>query len=99
MLITGLDWDDDNVAHIARHGVSPSEVADVCYGEHFAEKDPDSKSHGEDRYILSGQTQSGRYLDVVVERLHGTYFRPVAAFEMTETYKRSYKKRLRGRRP
>ena len=95
MKITGLDWDDENIGHIARHGVSPEEFEDVCYGIHYCKKDPGSKSRGKARYILAGQTAGGRYLDIVIERLYGTRFRPVGAFEMSEAYKRTYKNRLR----
>jgi uncharacterized protein len=95
MKITELEWDDNNVDHIGRHGVSPQEVEEVCYGLHYSKKDSDSKGHGKERYILAGQTEAGRYLDVVIERLHTTCFRPVVAFEMSEPYKRSYRKKLR----
>ncbi len=89
-----MDWDDNNVLYIAKRGISPREVEEVCYGLHLYKRDPDSKSGGKERYILSGQTDDGRYLDVVIERVHGTYFRPVTAFEMSENYKRSYRKRV-----
>ncbi|MBI4333367.1 MAG: BrnT family toxin [Chloroflexi bacterium] len=94
MKITALDWDDNNVMEIAKHGVTPTEVEDVCYGAHFCKKDSKEKSKGRDRYILSGQTAQGRYLDVVIERKHGSYFRAVTGFDMSEKYKRSYKKIL-----
>ncbi len=89
MIITDLEWDDENIEHIARHNVNPQEVADVCFGLHISEK------AGEQRYILSGQSGEGRYLNVVVERVGKGLFRPVTAFEMSESYKRRYRKRLR----
>ncbi len=95
MHITDLEWDDDNVEHIARHGVSPAEVEDVCFGVHLSSRDPASKAQGKDRYILAGQSKGGRFLDVVVERLYGTTFRAVRAFEMSETAKKTYKNKLR----
>ena len=97
MKISGLEWDDYNDKEIARHGVSPDEVIDVCYGLHIMKKDPDSKRKGKERYILSGWSGSGRYLDVIIEKLYGTYFRPVTAFEMSENYKRSYQKKVENR--
>ncbi|GFP33374.1 hypothetical protein HKBW3S42_01709, partial [Candidatus Hakubella thermalkaliphila] len=27
------EWDDDNMEHIARHGVTPEQVEEVYYGE------------------------------------------------------------------
>lgn len=99
MKITGLDWDDENDAHISRHGVSPDEVGNICYGLHFSRRDPAAKSNGKERYILSGKTDNGRYLHVVVEWLRGTYFRPITAVDMSESHRRAYERRLRGRRP
>ena len=89
MQIIELEWDDVNVEHIAKHHVKPQEVEDVCLGIHLIEKE----SHK--RYILSGQTTAGRYLNVVIEQVGKGLFRPITAFEMSENYKRSYKKRLR----
>jgi len=89
MKIEGLDWDDENIEHIARHNVNPEEAEDVCFGAHISEK-----TAGQ-RYILSGQSTDGRYLNVVVERVRKGLFRPITAFEMSENYKRSYRKRLR----
>jgi uncharacterized protein len=86
--IDDLQWDDENIAHIARHEVNPDEVEDVCFGLHFSE------NTGNQRYVLSGQTAVGRYLNVVIERIGRGLFRPITAFEMSETYKRQYRKRL-----
>jgi len=89
MNIGGLYWDDENVEHIARHNVNPEEVEDVCFGIHI------SRREGSERYVLSGQSAGGRYLNVVVERVSKGLFRPITAFEMSKNYKRRYKKRLR----
>lgn len=88
MIINELQWDDENIEHIARHNVSPQEVEDVCFGFHISRKE-----RGQ-RYILSGQTSGGRYINVVVERLVKGLFKPITAFEMSENYKRRYRGRL-----
>jgi uncharacterized protein len=95
--IAGLDWDDSNIKEITRHHVNPDEVEEICYGLHIFRKDPDSKSKGKNRYIIAGKTPGGRYLDVIIEKLNGNYYRPVTAFEMSENYKRNFKKRLENR--
>ncbi len=92
MKIGDLQWDDQNIGHIAGHNVNPEEVEDICFGVHIA-----SKEEGR-RYILSGQSAGGRYLNVVVERVAKGLFRPITAFEMREGYKRRYRARLRSRR-
>lgn len=88
MIIGELEWDDENVEHIARHNVSPQEVEDVCFGLHISERQSNR------RYVLSGQTAAGRYLNVVVERIGAGLFRPITAFEMSESYKRRYRRRV-----
>ena len=88
MRISQLEWDDDNVEHIARHEVTPQEVEDICFGLHIARKEFGG------RYILAGQSAEGRYLNVVIETVSGSVFRPVTAFEMSETYKKSYRRRI-----
>lgn len=88
MKIGELNWDDNNIEHIARHGVTPQEVEDVCFGFHIYVRE------GRQRYVISGQSASGRYLNVVVEQVGKGVFRPITAFEMSENYKRRYKKRL-----
>jgi len=89
VIILELEWDDENIEHIGQHSVSPQEVEDVCFGFHISVRERNQ------RYILSGQTAAGRYLNVVIERVGKGLFRPITAFEMSENYKHSYKKRLR----
>ena len=89
VIISELLWDDENIQHIALHSVNPQEVEDVCFGVHISARER------EQRYILSGQSAGGRYLNVVVERMGKGLFKPITAFEMSESYKRRYRKRLR----
>lgn len=86
MNIEGLDWDDANVEHIARHQVSPSEVEEVCFGFFIFSRETAQ------RYILSGQSGNGRYLNIVIERTGKGLYRPITAFEMSEKYRRAYKR-------
>jgi hypothetical protein len=34
VLISGFDWDDDNILHIARHEFSPDEIEEVFAGNY-----------------------------------------------------------------
>jgi uncharacterized DUF497 family protein len=88
VIIGDLEWDDENVAHIARHNVKTEEVSDVCFSLNLSERE------GNSRYILAGQTRSGRYLNVVIEKVGKGMFRPVTAYEMDESQKARYKKRM-----
>lgn len=61
MKIDVLEWDDENIEHIARHNINPQEVEDVCFGTHLYKRDRPNI------YILSGQSSNGRCLNVVIE--------------------------------
>ncbi len=89
MKVGGLEWDDANIEHIGRHTITPAEVEDICFGTHIAYRGRHS------RYVLYGQTSNGRHIRVVLVRLYGTMFRPVTAFDMSESEKRNYRKRFR----
>ncbi len=89
VIIAELQWDDENVNHIARHRTDPQEVEDVCFGIHVI------RSEGEGRYILSGKTTTGRYLHAVIENIGKGLFRPITAFDMSEKHKRKYRRRLK----
>lgn len=88
MKIKSLHWDDVNIEHVARHGVSPANIEDVCFGEHI------SFRGRERRYILYGKTESGGMIMVVLERLYGQVFSPITARAMTEKEKHSYRKKV-----
>ena len=63
------------------------EVWEVC-------RDPLHLAHreGADRYRVYGQTEEGRYLFVVIERLSGTIYKPITARDMTEGEKSGYRR-------
>ena len=68
-----LIWDPGNIAHIARHGVTPDEVIDVCYGEHV------SRDAYAGRTMIIGRAGSGRMIAVVLEPQGGGVYYPVTA--------------------
>ena len=62
-----LEWDEENIGHIAEHEVEPSEVEDVvqqrCYPTRAVNK---SVRNGEERILLLGRTCADRHIFVVV---------------------------------
>lgn len=93
MTIGELIWPEERVEHIARHGVSPEEVEEVCFGRPLVLR---AKSRGENLvYYVLGQTEAGRYLFCAVIRLADGKGYPVTAREMTANEKRRYRKRKR----
>jgi uncharacterized DUF497 family protein len=84
--IESVEWDDINVKHIARHGVSQDEVEDICYGRHVGRK------NGKTRYVLSGQTREGKYLNIVIQLVYYNEYRPITAYPMNENQKTSFRR-------
>lgn len=89
MQIRRLRWNEWNIEHIQRHGVSQDEqdeVEDVCYSKHFAIKS------GRGKMALWGQTADGRYLLVVlVIEDYGDHY-PISVRDMDQKEKKQYRK-------
>jgi uncharacterized DUF497 family protein len=89
MRIALLIWPQDRIEHIARHGVTPAEVEETCFGEAFVQR---HRSKGQNPvYYVLGQTAAGRYLFCVVIRFPDGNGYPVTAREMTTKEKRRYR--------
>jgi uncharacterized DUF497 family protein len=77
------------VEHIARHGVSPDEFEEVCFGRSLVLR---ARSEGENPvYYILGQTQNGRYLFCVVIHFPDGNGFPVTARDMTAKEKRRFR--------
>ena len=74
--------------HIARHGVTPEEFEQVCFGLPLVLR---AKGTGQNPvYYLLGETDAGRPLFCVVTEFPGGKGYPVTARDMTTTEKRRY---------
>jgi hypothetical protein len=81
-----LIWDPGNVAHIARHYVTPDEVEEVCHGPFIA------RQAYRGRLMLIGPTQEGRMLTVVLDpepNENGVHY-PVTARPASRKDRRHY---------
>ena len=87
MYISGLEWDDYRVEHIARHNVDPDEVWEVCEDPHHL-----ARRHGHNRYLVYGQITDGRYLFAVLEHIRGTVYKTITARDMTTHEKRNFRR-------
>ncbi len=79
-----LEWDEDNEAHIARHGVDSWEVEEmILQGEYECIRHPKWRKNRKyaNRFLLRGRTLGGRPLLVVIERVGQERLRPVTAWE------------------
>jgi uncharacterized DUF497 family protein len=63
VVISGFEWDDSNVSHIARHRFSPDEVEEVFDGDYKVRR------ARQGRYVALGETLGGRLAFVVFSRL------------------------------
>jgi hypothetical protein len=83
--IKRLIWDTTNREHIARHGVTPDEVEEVCHGEYVVL----DGHHG--RLLVIGLTSKGRALTTVLdpEPEEGVYY-PVTARSADKKERRYY---------
>jgi len=90
MEIREFEWDDNNIEHIARHGVFPDEVENVAFDD-----DPwIRKGRKGTRYML-GYTVAGRYLFVVYVLKDRGIARVVTSMDMDEKTKKLYKRRVK----
>ena len=83
MRIKSFEWDDINVAHIARHNVTPDEVEEAF---EFRRRIYRSRAG---RYMLLGRSGAGRYIMVAFIISAGAV-RTITARDMTGTEKRLY---------
>ena len=90
MRIHEFIWPGERIDHIARHGVTPEEVEDVCFGKPWVRR---TRSGGENPvYHVLGQTDAGRYLFCVVIQFPDGNGYTVTARWMTERERRRYRK-------
>jgi uncharacterized protein len=82
VVISGFDWDDDNIFHIARHQFTAEEVEEVFAGEHKIRR------ARQKLYIALGQTLDGRLTFVVFRRLPGSVIRVITARDMDDSERR-----------
>lgn len=85
--ISRIRWTDAAITHVARHGVHPEEVEEVCFSG-----DPLIRSGREGLHYVLGQTDGGRYLFIVVREARPGEVRIVTAREM-DTKERAYYRR------
>jgi hypothetical protein len=95
------DWDEDNVNHIATHGLRPEQVEEVYYGEGpfptLAVKIRKKRGRvTEYRYRLWGTDASGMYIEAIIAPYpqYGLW-RCVTAFPMGPSTQKTYLRRIK----
>jgi hypothetical protein len=81
MRIREIIWPEDRIDHIARHGITPDEFEQVCFGQCLVLR---AKSEGENPvFHVLGITNGGRYLLCIVIRFPDGRGFPITARPMT----------------
>jgi len=83
--IRGFIWNEGNINHIARHGVTPQEVEEACFNQPLCRK---TKSN---LYLVYSQTDAGRYLLMVVRLDPINIVCTITARGMTDKERRYYR--------
>lgn len=83
-----FDWDDANRSHIAEHNVTPEEAEQVLANRPVVLSITQHPGP-EDRALVVGVTDAGRYLSVVFTA-RGERFRIVTAFPASPKRKRMF---------
>jgi uncharacterized DUF497 family protein len=87
VVISGFDWDDDNIFHIERHEFTPEEVEEVFAGNYKVRR------ARQKLYIALGETLDGRLAFVVFRRLPGGLIRVVTARDMEDKERRLFRRK------
>lgn len=88
MEIKEFEWNENNIEHIARQGVSPDEVENVAFDDAPWIK----KGRKGTRYML-GFTVAGRYLFTVYTLKNNGIAKVITSMDMDEKTRKLYKKR------
>ena len=88
MKIDGFEWDETNIVkNIIGHNTYPDEIEEVFYNKYKMRKTK------QDRYLLYGVSDSGRYLFIVFmlkKRRGSNIAKVISARDMTQKEKRFY---------
>ena len=87
MVISGFDWDDDNIFHIERYQFTPEEVEEVFAGKYVVRRTR------QQLYIALGETLDGRLAFVVFRRLPGGAICVVTARDMEDKERRLFRRK------
>ncbi len=85
--MSSFEWDEQNMDHVARHGVEPDEAEAVLDSAPLILRTEDRK------YLAYGQTDEGRYLLVVFVRKSSSPVRVITAREITDAEKKRQRRR------
>ncbi len=86
-IMPDLEWDDDNLAHFARHGITYDEVYEVFEGPTLRQR---GGTDAPDRFRVLGRTAAGRYLTILYQDKKAGLLRPFTGWDMLPHERRLY---------
>ncbi len=87
-----FEWDEDNVEHLARHGITPDEVEGLFQGPLLLRR---GGTDAPDRARVLGRTAAGRYLTIVIQEKAGGVTRPFTGWDMRPHERNLYDRQIR----
>jgi uncharacterized protein len=87
VIVSGFEWDEGNIVHLARHEFAPEEVEEVFAGSYKVRR------AREGRYIALGETVDGRLAFVVFRRMTRGVIRVVTARDMDDRERRMFRRK------
>jgi uncharacterized protein len=85
-------WNDWNVEHIERHGVSPEDAEKVVRGA----RGRFLREIGDDKWLAWGQGRGGRFLQAIFVLDHDETVYVIHARPLTNHEKRRYRRRTKS---
>jgi uncharacterized DUF497 family protein len=85
------EWDDDNVEHLALHGISVREVEELFEQPILRRR---GGTDAPDRFRMLGRTAAGRYLAIVVQDKGQGVIRPFTGWEMSRNEREIYNRQV-----
>ena len=82
-----IEWDEDNIDHLAAHHISPEEVEEVLEGRIVRRR---GGTDAPDRWRVLGRTAAGRYLALVCQVKADDVIRPITGWDMRPHERESY---------
>jgi uncharacterized protein len=87
-----FEWDDDNVEHLARHGITPEEVEELFEGPVIRRR---GGTDAPDRFRVLGRTAAGRYLAMIYQERARDVVRPFTGWDIRQHERRLYDRRVK----
>jgi uncharacterized protein len=88
-----FEWDDDDIEHLARHGITRYEAEEVLDGPQLRRR---GGTRAPDRFRVLGRTAAGRYLALVYQLKPRGLIRPFTGWDMDRYERDLYERQAQG---